>query len=339
GGKRLFCRYICPVGGFIGLYSMVAPVELRVKDPDVCAKHGEKECIRGSESGYGCPWLVYPGTLVRNTYCGLCTECLKTCTMDNIAVNVRPFGADLFVNKGRGLDESFKAFIMLACAAIYSAVFLGPWGFLKDWANISSIPEFLLYAVLFLGTNLVLIPGSYYLAVWAAKTMAEGRAPARHEALAMLDPLRAILNRLARRPVATNARRAQTSSVGKLPTLPQLFVDYAYALVPMGLAAWIAFSISFMLVNISYAIPLLSDPFGWGWNLLGTATYPWTPYFPELVPYIQVPILLVGLALSIVTAYRIARPYASDKTVAIRSVAPVSVFLLGITMVFFLLYM
>ncbi|NTU65100.1 MAG: 4Fe-4S binding protein [Chloroflexi bacterium] len=35
--RRAFCRYLCPVGGFIGLYSQAAPVEVRVKDPAVCA--------------------------------------------------------------------------------------------------------------------------------------------------------------------------------------------------------------------------------------------------------------------------------------------------------------
>jgi len=30
--RRTFCRYLCPVGGFIGLYSQVAPIGLRVKD-------------------------------------------------------------------------------------------------------------------------------------------------------------------------------------------------------------------------------------------------------------------------------------------------------------------
>lgn len=109
-GKRVFCRYVCPVGGFIGLYSMVAPVEIRVRDPKICLSHKEKECIQGSERGYGCPWVEYPGNMVRNTYCGMCTECLKTCTKDNIAINARPFGSDLWVAKGRGLDEAYKAF-------------------------------------------------------------------------------------------------------------------------------------------------------------------------------------------------------------------------------------
>ena len=93
--RRAFCRYLCPVGGFIGLYSQVAPVEVRVKDPAVCAAHTEKSCYTGSADGYGCPWQVFPGTLTKNIYCGLCMECLRTCTQDNVAFNLRPFGADL----------------------------------------------------------------------------------------------------------------------------------------------------------------------------------------------------------------------------------------------------
>ncbi|MBI2862257.1 MAG: 4Fe-4S binding protein, partial [Chloroflexi bacterium] len=42
--RRAFCRYVCPVGGFIGLYSMAAPMEIRVKDPEVCLKHCAAEC-------------------------------------------------------------------------------------------------------------------------------------------------------------------------------------------------------------------------------------------------------------------------------------------------------
>ncbi len=94
--RPTFCRYLCPVGGFIGLYSQVAPLELRVKETAICASHTEKTCYTGSDEGYGCPWLIFPGGLANNSFCGLCTECLKTCPHDNIAIFVRPPG----VNRG-----------------------------------------------------------------------------------------------------------------------------------------------------------------------------------------------------------------------------------------------
>ncbi len=301
--RRAFCRYVCPVSGFIGLYATAAPVELRVKDPEVCLRHcgiRGKECVKGSADGYGCPWMEYPGTLDRNSYCGLCTECLKTCPQDNLVLRTRPFGSDLLVPKRR-LDEAYKGFIMLGAALLYSAVMLGPWGWLKDWANLGdgSPLRFLGYVGLLLGGLLVVVPGVFMAASWA------GRALAR---------------------------------VRHVP-VKRLFVSYAYTTVPLGLAAWIAFSLSFVLVNISYAIPVLSDPFGWGWNLFGTAGYEWMPYRPEVLPFLQVPVLLVGLALSIALGHRIAVENLGEGPLASRSLAPIAALLTAATLLLLWLYM
>jgi len=301
--RRAFCRYVCPVSGFIGLYATTAPLELRVTDPDVCLTHcgiQGKECIKGSDQGYGCPWSEYPGTLDRNSYCGLCTECLKTCPLDNIALNVRPFGADLQVPT-RHMDEAFKGFIMLSAAFIYSTVMLGPWGWLKDGANLGdgSIGQFLAYVALFLTFTLVATPGIFLVFTWLAKLLAGA----------------------------------------KKTSLKRLFVSYAYTTVPLGLAAWIAFSISFLFTNVSYAIPLLSDPFGWGWNLFGTAGYAWTPYFPQVVPYLQTPVMLVGLAMSIVLGHHISQENLGDSPQARRSLIPIAFLLTAVTLTLLWLYM
>jgi polyferredoxin len=155
--RRSFCRYLCPVGGFIGLYSQAAPIELRIKDKQVCAACEGKPCYNGSTEGYGCPWDVFPGGLTKNTYCGLCMECLRTCPHDNIAINARPFSADLTKPSAR-MDEAFKAFIMLGSAMIYAAVLLGPWGTLKDAAYNVGTSAWFIYAVVFLGIIFVMMP-------------------------------------------------------------------------------------------------------------------------------------------------------------------------------------
>lgn len=170
--RRTFCRYVCPVGGFIGLYAMTAPIEVRVKDAEVCRTHDTKDCYLGNEHGFGCPWLVFPGSLTRNTYCGLCTECLKSCTMNNVAINLRAPGTDLFVAKGRRLDEAYKAFIMLGCALAYSAVLLGPWGALKDAANLGDLQSWVFYATGFLALNLLVVPGLFWLTTGASRQLA-----------------------------------------------------------------------------------------------------------------------------------------------------------------------
>jgi plastocyanin len=305
--RRVFCRYLCPMGGFIGLYSLISPLELRVKDPQVCREHRERECYLGDKENYGCPWMVFPGTMERNIYCGLCTECLKSCPKDNIAMNLRPFGTDLLVAKGRGLDETYKILIMLACALLYSAVLLGPWEQLKNWANMTSLPGYALYVGAFLVINLLALPGLFLLVTALAKGMGRMRGV----------------------------------------SLKQLFIDYSYALVPMGLSMWIAFSFSFVFVNGSYAISVLSDPFGWGWNIFGTRSFPWTPVLMELVPYLQVAILIAGLVFSIYVAYRIGRQHSADESPVtcgeprrtIRGLIPIAAFLAVVTVAFLRLYL
>ena len=167
--RRAFCRYLCPVGGFIGLYSQTAPIELRIKDKQVCATCDGKPCYNGSQTGYGCPWDVFPGGLTKNTYCGLCMECIRTCPHDNIAVNLRPFSADLAKPSTR-MDEAFKAFIMLGSAMIYAGVLLGPWGAFKDAAYNVGTSAWFIYAIIFLAIIFVILPGFFTLGILKAKS-------------------------------------------------------------------------------------------------------------------------------------------------------------------------
>ena len=167
--RRAFCRYLCPVGGFIGIYAQTAPLELRIKDKEVCASCANKPCYNGSSVGYGCPWDVFPGGLTKNTYCGLCMECIRTCPHDNIAVNLRPFSADLAKPSSR-MDEAFKAFIMLGSAMIYAGVLLGPWGILKDAAYNVGTGAWFSYAVAFLAIIFGILPGFFTLGLLQKKS-------------------------------------------------------------------------------------------------------------------------------------------------------------------------
>ena len=42
-----FCKYLCPIGQFNFVQSLVSPLEVRVRDPDVCAACRTRDCIRG----------------------------------------------------------------------------------------------------------------------------------------------------------------------------------------------------------------------------------------------------------------------------------------------------
>ena len=296
---RTFCNYVCPISGFLSLYAMTATVELRHISADECLKCKTKSCIRGSDKGWACPWGVYMGKLDRNNYCGMCFECVKSCPNDNISLFARPFAtSDTLI---RGYDEVWKACIMLVLAFSYSVVLLGPYGTLKDWANVSEVGNwsgFGLYAGGQALLALVIFPGLYYLTILATKWYA----------------------------------KADTIST------KELFLKYSYMLVPMGLLAWIAFSVPLIMVNGSYIISVTSDPLGWGMDLFGTAHYPWTPYWPEWVPVIQVPILLAGFYYGMRGIHKVGRQLFPNPTQLHRSLVPPAVFLLGVTVVFLKLF-
>jgi len=285
--RRAFCRYLCPVGGFIGLYSQLAPVEVRVVDTEVCKAHAEKTCYTGSADGYGCPWDIFPPGMVKNTYCGTCMECLRTCPHDNIAINIRSLGTDLAVDRNRKMDEAYKAFIMLGAAAVYSTVLLGPWGTLKLAAySVGTLP-WLVYAASFLILILLALPGIFWLTVWTGKKLS-----------------------------------------GSIQPIKKLFIAQSYALVPLGLSAWVAFSLSFVFANFSYVLTALSDPFGWGWNLLGTAGIAWTPWLTNLTPFLQVGVLVGGFIWAATTSRKIAAEKLENNQ-AVKFSTPVIVFCLA----------
>lgn len=293
--QRSFCMYVCPVSGFLSLYSMTSMVEVRSRDAETCAKCKDKGCFIGSDKGWGCPWFMYPSKMERNNYCGLCMECIKACPYDNMTVNLRPFCSD---TRLKGYDEAWKAFIMLTLAATYSVIFLGPWGFLKDWANIAEKGNwggFFTYTAILWTSALLAIPGVYYLAVRLGRWLAGPHTASPKE----------------------------------------VFLGFVYPLVPMGLLAWVAFSFPLMLVNGSYILMTISDPFGWGWDLVGTGHIPWTPVVPHWTPYIQVLLLLVGLYYALTKGYAHAERLFEGRSQAVRAFAPVAL-LLTACVVFFL---
>ncbi|MEE9537583.1 MAG: 4Fe-4S binding protein, partial [Desulfobacterales bacterium] len=75
--RRTFCRYLCPIGGLIGIYAMFSAVELRSKDGDVCRNHKRKDCYLGNKRGYGCPMFETIPKMDSNNVCNFCGECIK----------------------------------------------------------------------------------------------------------------------------------------------------------------------------------------------------------------------------------------------------------------------
>ncbi len=81
--RNTFCRYVCPVGHLLGLYSRLSAWGWRVKDKKVCENCTDKSCIHKnyiySQNYKSCGVDLYPAKIEDNSYCILCAGCLKTC--------------------------------------------------------------------------------------------------------------------------------------------------------------------------------------------------------------------------------------------------------------------
>jgi polyferredoxin len=296
--RRVFCQYLCPVGGFLGNYSMASMTEIRAVDPDVCRHHKEKSCLTGSPNGWGCTWNQYIGAMDRNNLCGFCMECIKSCPKDNIGIFARPFGEDRRI---RGTDEMTNIVIMLVVAIAFSVTMLGPWGFIKDAANVTEtgrILPWLAYVGILWGSALVVVP---WLFRWTARAA----------------------NRMAGRPAPDR----------------EVTLQLAYVLVPVGIFAWIAFSLPPLMINYHYILGVLSDPLGLGWNLFGTADFPFHPLIPGWIPIIQGVLLLAGLYFGIHRGHRATLPLAGTPQRAARLMVLPSLFALVAVNVLLRLYM
>ncbi|MCK4177074.1 4Fe-4S binding protein [Aciditerrimonas ferrireducens] len=88
--RRTFCRYICPLSALIGTVGAMGSVAgFRTKDRQTCLACPTKDCMRGGEQGYGCPWYTWPGSADSNLTCGLCSECYKACPSGNVGLFVQ----------------------------------------------------------------------------------------------------------------------------------------------------------------------------------------------------------------------------------------------------------
>lgn len=285
--KKGFCRYACLVGRVSGLYAMFSGIEVRSKSQAVCRNCTGKECVQGSETAYGCPTFLFPGYLASNTYCIQCLECIQACPEDNLAINLRPWGADLVDQHRPRTDESYLALLMLSITGFHGLTMTPNWGRLTAWLGQSlSLGNLLAFS---LGMTLLLLAPILVYAVLVAISYALGRSSTADGPLSFHD----------------------------------YFVRYAYALLPIALFYHLAHNMEHLMMEGPKVVSLLSDPFGWNWNLWGTAHWSIPPLVSlDVLWIVQVVLVLVGHVYSLWIAHHTSRKIFVDVASARRSQWP-----------------
>jgi hypothetical protein len=132
-----------------------------------------------------------------------------------------------------------------------------------------------------------------------------------------------LIARVTRAPGATRRYSAMT--------IARYFV---LTLVPIAIAYHLAHYLSFLVMTWQYLIPMVSDPFGFGWNLFGTAHY-----FVRIgivdaraVWYTSVAAIVAGHVAAVVLSHIMASRVFDDQRTATRSQYPMLILMLGYTM-------
>ncbi len=81
-----FCKYVCPIGQFHFVASLVSPAEVRVRNRAVCDSCLTFDCIRGNERVRGCELDLFQPKKVGNMDCTFCLDCVAACPHDNVAI-------------------------------------------------------------------------------------------------------------------------------------------------------------------------------------------------------------------------------------------------------------
>jgi polyferredoxin len=302
---RSFCRFVCPVASFISCYSIPGRLMVRKRDAQVCRNCKDKPCLKGNAKGWACPYGLTVAGMERNVDCGICTECFKSCPYENVSLAWR---RGPWMEHFPSYGEAWQVIVLLVLAAVYSLTVHSPWPFMRDLVNVidkATWREFGLYAAALWSLALVIAPLLFWAAsgigVWLCKREGKNAPDDAPERFSVLS--------------------ATTGHIFK-KTMP--------ALLPLGLALWAAFFIATLMINFTFVLLTLSDPFGWGWDLFGTAGMPWLQLWPSGIPWIQAGLILSGLAFSLQKGYDLWRRIPAQKEIAFRGFAPTAIVLITI---------
>jgi cytochrome c oxidase assembly factor CtaG/polyferredoxin len=273
-----FCKYVCPIGQFNFVQSLVSPLAVKVRDQTVCAACRTKDCIRGRAGIPGCELNLFLPRKAGNIDCTFCLDCVHACPHGNIGLRAEPPGKELWHDPWRsGLGRFGKRpdlaalIVVLAFGAFANAA--GMVAPVLAWqdrlASLLPRPSSVLATGLFYVFGLLVLPGLMVgIPAWLSRRWGQLEAP-------WLE-------------VATR---------------------FSYALVPLGFGMWLAHYSFHFLASFGAVTPALQRFAGdLGWAAFGEPEWACACCGPvaDWLPRLEILFLDLGLLLSLYSVYRIA---------------------------------
>jgi cytochrome c oxidase assembly factor CtaG len=94
-----FCKYVCPIGQFHFVNSLISPLQVKVRQPAVCESCATHDCIRGNAQQRGCELQLFQPKKSGNFDCTFCLDCVQACPSQNVGILPSTAGQSLLEDR------------------------------------------------------------------------------------------------------------------------------------------------------------------------------------------------------------------------------------------------
>lgn len=303
--RRIWCRYLCPIGGMNGLFAKMAGTELRATQGVCSAECSTYGCYKGGPAvppegleSPGCPLYSHPAQLDDNRNCVLCMECLKACPHKSVQFRMRIPGADLWNSSHQPISEELAlSFILLGSVALHKfPVLLNDFGmerfheviFNDRWMHITA-------SIFMLG-----FPGIMAWAVDSAWRLAakvtDKRQISFESGNSSAETARAIeiLSR-----ATTSYSGLEQNDLIVAPSKP--FISLGYGYLPLVWSSILAYYLDLFLLEGGNILMVFGSSLG-----IPNEYLPAIAADPHVVEFLQCSLLTLGISSSLVLSRKIA---------------------------------
>lgn len=297
-----FCKFVCPIGQFNFVNSLISPFDVAVRSQATCASCTTRDCIRGSETHSGCELGLFVPRKSGGLDCTLCLDCVQACPHDNIGLLATTPGAELWRNHlrsgigrlSRRPDVAAVVLLLVFAAFVNAAGMVAPVLELEQRAAaaMSGSHRAVLVALAYV-MGMVVVPAILVLLAAVASMRLSGDAD----------------------------------------TPPTLAIRYAYAFIPLGFAMWLAHFGFHLATSAGAAVPAVGR-FAADLGILGRSAADIAcnccGQTPDWLLRAEIIALDVGLLLSLYVTDRIAAQRHGRFRRRLGAVAPWAALMIGL---------
>jgi len=286
-----FCKYVCPIGQFNFIAAAVSPLEVSVREPEVCLDCGTKDCIRGRRQHpstlvvlqRGCELALFQPAKFGNMDCTFCLDCVHACPHDNVGILSRLPAGELMSDPQRsGIGRFSRRYDIAALAVVFCfGALMNAFGMVSPVYTVES---------------------------WLKRTFhfhsQAGALGILFAAVIVIEP--AVLLGLA--ALLTRAWG------GVKRSWLAIAVRYAYALSPLGFGMWLAHYGYHFFTGLYTIVPVTQNLFAaMGWPILGEPRWTLVGLPKTVVEPLEFGFLLLGLFGSLLVAWRLAQDDSENR--------------------------